>query len=137
MPRLSAWAIRAALVYLGMGFTLGALLLANKGLPFSAPLSMLTWRLFPAHVEFLLVGWTAQLALGVAFWILPRFTHGPKRGNEGLAWLALGLLNLGVWLVACGPLAAALTLAGRIAEAGAALAFGVASWRRVRPTGSG
>ena len=35
MPRLSAVAVRLSLVYLLLGFAIGALMLANKGLPFS------------------------------------------------------------------------------------------------------
>jgi hypothetical protein len=33
MPRLSVWFVRAALVYLALGFTCGALLLAHKACP--------------------------------------------------------------------------------------------------------
>lgn len=135
MPRLSTWMIRFALAYLGLGFTFGALMLLNKGLPVAPAL----WSLLPAHVEFLLLGWTVQLVMGMAFWILPRFSRGPKRGNEGLAWLAFGLLNLGVWLVGIGPLVGStawLPLLGRGAEAGAAIAFALHAWPRVKPSGA-
>ena len=87
MPRLSRWFIRAALLYLTLGFTFGGLMLFNKGVP----LSVWLWRLLPAHVEFLLLGWTVQLATGVGFWILPRF--GSLRGNERIAWVSFVLLN--------------------------------------------
>jgi hypothetical protein len=134
MPGLSVLFIRAALVYLGVGFSFGALLLFNKGLPIAASI----WQLLPAHIEFLLIGWTVQLAMGVAFWITPRFTHGPKRGNEPLAWAAFGLINLGVLLSAFGPLLPAsnqVALVGRACEALAALAFALHAWRRVKPFG--
>ena len=49
MPRLSRLAIRAALLYLLLGFTFGGLMLLNKGIP----LAPWAWRLLPAHVEFL------------------------------------------------------------------------------------
>ena len=49
MPRLSRWFIRCALIYLALGFTFGALMLFNKGVPFYPAL----WRLLPTHVEFL------------------------------------------------------------------------------------
>ena len=68
MPRLSVWIIRTALLYLGIGFTFGALMLFNKGVPFDPML----WRLLRPHIEFVLLGWTMQLAMGVAFWIMPR-----------------------------------------------------------------
>lgn len=135
MPRLSRWAIRASLLYLALGFTLGALLLYNKGLPLNPWL----WSLLPAHIEFTLLGWTTQLALGVGFWILPRFARGPRRGNVRAAWAAFGLLNLGVWLVGLASplgLSGVVPLLGRLAEAGAALAFGVHAWGRVKPPGS-
>ena len=89
MPRLSRLAIRAALLYLLLGFTFGGLMLLNKGIP----LAPWAWRLLSAHVEFLLIGWTAQFILGIGFWILPRFSRGPARGNESFAWMALGLIN--------------------------------------------
>lgn len=130
MPRLSAWYVRAALLYLGLGFTLGGLLLANKGLP-QQPL---LWRLLPAHIEFLLFGWTLQLAFGVAFWILPRWRT--QRGNVRPAWAALILLNGGIWLVVMagwwnGPAWA--LASGRLLEAGAVAAFAMHAWPRIKP----
>jgi hypothetical protein len=129
MPRLSQWFIRTALVNLLLGFTIGALLLAHKGVPYWPAL----WRLLPVHVELLLIGWTAQLALGVAFWILPRFWRQPARGNEPAAWTAFLLLNGGVWLVALGSWqgVGATLFWGRMAEVGAAAAFAVAVWPRI------
>lgn len=134
MPRLTVLFLRAALIHLALGFTFGALLLFHKGVPYSAFL----WQLLPAHIEFLLVGWTVQLVMGVAFWILPRFTQEPKRGNENLAWAAFGALNLGVWLAGLGPLLSSagwISFAGRSLEAVAALVFALHAWPRVKPFG--
>ena len=50
-------------------------------------------------IEFLLFGWTLQLIMGTAFWILPRFAQEPKRGNETFVGVAFGLLNVGLALV--------------------------------------
>jgi hypothetical protein len=111
--------------------TLGALLLIHKGVPIHPAL----WRLLPPHIEFLLLGWTLQLAIGVAFWILPRLTRGPERGNETLAWWAFGLLNVGVCLVGVGwmlPVPGWLPLLGRMIEAAAAIAFAAHAWPRVK-----
>jgi hypothetical protein len=130
MPRLSVWFVRVALLHLALGFTLGALLLWHK----AYPLHPLLWRMLPMHMEVLLVGWTVNLALGVAFWILPRWQS--QRGDVRPAWAALALLNAGVWLVALAPYAGAanaLTAAGRLLEAAAALAFAVHAWPRVKP----
>lgn len=135
MPRLSVWFIRTALIYLASGFTFGALLLFHKG----APITPALWRLLPMHVEFVLIGWTVQLAMGVAFWILPRFAQGPIRGNEAQAWLAYGLLNAGALIVGVGPALGAtpiLLLAGRICELLSVAAFAAHAWPRVKPLGA-
>lgn len=105
-------------------------MLANKGITFAPWL----WRLRSAHMEILLVGWLIQFGLGVAFWIAPRFWEKPVRGNVSGAWLALFLLNGGVWLVSIGTALAfsgAIVLAGRLLEAGAALAFAAHLWPRI------
>lgn len=130
MPRLSIYLIRTALLHLLLGFTLGALLLANKGIL----IHPLIWRLLPIHIEILLLGWTVQLALGVAFWILPRFQNA--RPRAALAWAAYLLLNLGVALVTLSvfflstPL---LVFYGRLAEVGAVVAFALHAWPRIKP----
>jgi hypothetical protein len=132
VPRLSRWFIRAALVYLATGLTLGALLLIHKGIPLHPAL----WRSLPTHIEFLLLGWTLQLAMGVAFWILPRFQQGRERGNEALAWWAFGLLNGGVCLVGLGWMLGApgwVPFLGRVIETAAAIAFVAHAWPRVKP----
>ena len=132
MPRVSCWFIRAALLYLGVGATFGALILIHKG----QPLHPFVWRLLPAHVEFLLFGWTVQLVMGVGFWIFPRFWR--SRGNEKPAWLAFGLLNAGIWLAGVGPslgLPAWSIFLGRVAQAAALMAFAVNAWPRIKPPG--
>jgi hypothetical protein len=134
VPRLSIWATRAALLYLASGFTFGALLLFHKGIPISAFL----WRLLPAHIEFLLFGWIVQLVMGIAFWILPRFSQEPRRGNVSIAWAALLSLNVGVLLVGLGPVLGAPSLfafLGRAAEFSAAAAFAIHAWPRIKGLG--
>lgn len=140
MPRLSVWSLRAALIYLLAGFTFGALLLAHKGQPYWPQ----AWSLLVPHVTFLLFGWTAQLALGVAFWILPRYPGG-SRGSERLAAASLLALNLGILLAAAPGMLAALgaavpggahagaALAGRSLEAAAGLLFALHAWGRIKP----
>ena len=130
MPRLSQWYIRSAFIYLFLGFTIGALLLANKGIPLHPAL----WGWLPIHIEFLLIGWLLQLILGMAFWILPRFWQAPRRGRVTGAYAAFILLNAGIlmsmgarlftgsgwWLVL-----------GRLFELAAILAIAHASWSRI------
>jgi len=134
MPVLSALAIRLALLHLATGLTFGFLMLANKGVPISGAL----WRLLPAHIELLLVGWTVQLAMAVAHWIIPRF-RGGDFGSLWLAKLSLALLNAGVILVAITSFSGAspaLAPLGRILEATALAAFAIYIWPRIRPLGS-
>jgi heme/copper-type cytochrome/quinol oxidase subunit 1 len=128
VPPLTRWFVRSALVYLVAGFTLGAAILIAK----ASGRAPGAWSLLPAHVDFLFVGWTAQLTMGVAFWILPRFAGGASRGNETLAWLAFWLLNTGALLSGLGPLLGAAPVLGRTFEAGAAVAFGAHAWQRVK-----
>lgn len=135
MPRLSTWMIRAALGYLVVGFTFGGLILFQKGIPIDPAL----WSLLPAHIEFLLLGWTVQLVIGMAFWILPRFSRPPRRGNTALAWLAFGLLNVGVLLAGLGRLVSAspaVPFLGHAGELSAAVAFVAHAWPRIKEVGA-
>jgi hypothetical protein len=134
VPRASVWFVRAALICLGAGFTFGALLLLNKGLPVHPAL----WRLLPAHVELVVIGWTMNLALGVAYWILPRFLRGAPRGPAWPTWAAFGLLNGGVLIVCAGPWVEAdpwMAVLGRVAQVLAAALFALQAWRRVKAQG--
>jgi hypothetical protein len=133
--RLSVWCARTALLYLGTGFLLGALMLFQKGVPIDPALL----RLLPLHIEVVLVGWTMQLAMGIAFWILPRFSSGSSHGNLELGWLAYILLNAGVLSAGLGQWLGAppiIPLLGRVLEMLAALSFALHVWPRVKPIGT-
>ena len=135
MPKLSVYFVRTALAYLALGFTLGAVMLAAPSLGFGVRLD----RVLPLHNEFLLIGWMVQLALGVAFWILPRFRSGPERGRVDLAWLSYGLLNIGVILAAFGSTIgpdSLLPLLGHVGQVLAAGAFGLHAWPRIKVFGA-
>lgn len=134
MPRLTVWFLRTALVHLACGFTFGALILFHKGIP----LDVAVWRLLPLHIEFVLIGWTVQLAMGVAFWILPRLIRGPARGNERLIWLAYAAFNGGVLAAAINQIVSGWgwgLLTGRMLEALAVAIFAVSVWPRVKAIG--
>jgi hypothetical protein len=131
MPRLSVWFIRASLIYLLLGLFFGALLLVQKGIPFYTPV----WYLLPLHMEFLLMGWLIQLAMGVAFWIIPRFTSASPRGPIRLVWFSFALFNAGILIGVLQFWFPASVLFGRIAEVGAGILFVVGSWRRIKPHG--
>lgn len=138
MPRLSQWMIRAALLHLALGVALGGLILSAKGQP---ALIGWAWRLLPAHMQLLLGGWLVQLALGMAYWILPRLDHD-RRGRVAAAWLSGAALNLGVggaalllllrpWWHGAAP-DALLALAGLL-QLLALAAFAYHAWPRLRP----
>ncbi len=133
MPRLSSWFVHSSLVYLAIGFTLGAILLINKAMA----INTLLWNLLPVHAEVLLIGWFIQLTIGVAYWILPRLSGKQPRGNTQLVMLAFWLINLGILLATLAALTnfQALLPVGRLMELGGVLAFMSASWKRVRTYG--
>jgi hypothetical protein len=129
MPRLSVYFVRAALIYLLLGFTFGGLMLANKGLMISAML----WSLLPLHIEFMFVGWMIQLTMGVAFWILPRHPRGPPRGDERLSWAALLSINVGIVCLVMDYFlqTSAFLVLGRTAELLGLALFVLGNWRRI------
>ena len=136
MPRLSIWLVRTSLVYFGVGIALGAVLLAGRELadgPWVA-------RLRPLHAELLLYGWTLQLIMGVAYWILPRFRTGIERGHPVVPWAAYWLLNIGVPLAALGTAPGAgpsVMLLGRGLETFGAAAFVAHALPRIKAFGTG
>ena len=134
MPRLSVLYIRLSLVHLLLAVSLGGLLLANKGILISPAI----WALLPLHIEFAFVGWMVQLALGMVFWIVPRFSRGAPRGDERWSWLACILLNVGILCVAAQVIAGGSVLAfpGRLLEMLGLGAFAIGNWRRVKPIGA-
>ena len=92
MPKLSVWMARYALISMAIGFLFGSLVLHHKGVP----IYVWTWRLLPPHIELMIFGWTVQLAMGIGFWILPRFPRGDRYGNTALAWMAFVLFDIGL-----------------------------------------
>ena len=134
MPILSVFFIRTALIYLALGFTYGALMLANKGASFAPAL----WHLFNGHIEFLTIGWIIQLVLGIAYWILPRMGQDQPRGNETFPWLSYLLINAGIWMDILAPLFYELTwmpLIGKLIQTLAGILFLIHIWPRVKPFG--
>ena len=98
-----------------------------------------------SQLHLLVVGWITQLAIGVAYWMFPRFRkeENPEpRGSDRLTWAVFVLLNAGLLLrfafepfYLMGPstwLAATVALAG-VLQALAALGFAALIWGRVRP----
>jgi hypothetical protein len=139
MPRLSRWFIRTAMVYLLIGFSIGGLILSAK----AGAVDGRVWMWLLPHADILLVGWMIQLAMGMAYWILPRI-RVVGRGRVALAWAAYGLLNAGLivgaglpwlqyWLPAQAWLAGAFPV-GLLVQALALVLYVIYAWPRVLPT---
>jgi hypothetical protein len=109
MPRTSRVSVKASIIYLALGATLGAILLINRWIPLGSGVHALR----ASHVQFLVVGWLTQLIIGVGWWLFPPLPIGlrgntgrplrwgqAQRGSEPLFWAALACLNLGVLLQA-------------------------------------
>lgn len=136
MPKLSVWMVRSSLLWMGLGFLFGSLLLHHKGIPIYS----WTWRLLPPHIEIMIFGWVVQLAMGMAFWILPRYPENvrlDKYGNMRVGWAAWVLVNLGIAVGAWGgwEASADLQLLGRMLLLVGAVLFVTIAWGRVRPFG--
>jgi cbb3-type cytochrome oxidase subunit 1 len=132
MPRLSIFLIRAALIHFGIGFTIGALILYNKGIPAFPWI----WRLLPVHVEMLIFGWMAQLAMGVSFFALPRFPDTEKRyGKVWLGWISFALLNTAIIVMAFAywQPSAGLAFASRMMLITSAITYVLMIFPRVKP----
>lgn len=137
MPRFSQYSIRTALIHLALGTTLGAIILADKGLHIAPWL----WTFKASHVHLLLIGTMVQLACGVAVWILPRLNAKNDRGNLYLVWISYGMLNGGVILgVSYTPLTALssittnwIAILNAICYLCAAITFIGHLWQRVIP----
>ncbi|MFN2317073.1 MAG: hypothetical protein ABR551_01080 [Gemmatimonadales bacterium] len=133
MAALSTWAIRLALVQLLAAFLAGGWLLAARGIP---SLPRPDW-LLPVHLELALLGWTLQLAMGVAYWMLPKFKSGPPRGPTGPAIAALVVFNAGVLLVLASSVSgvAGLALVGRTGELAGVGLFAANALPRIKAFG--
>lgn len=131
MPKLSVWLVRASLIHMGIGFLFGALILHNKGIPIYS----WSWRLLNPHFELMIFGWTIQFVMGIAFWIMPRFSGDHRYGNVYLGWWSFVLLNAGILVTAIGTLFAgdSVALAGRLNTLGAVLLFVILIYPRVKP----
>ena len=127
MPPLSRWMVKLALLNLGLGFTLGGLLLANKGIPLHPTL----WLLLPAHQEFLITGWMFNLTMGVAYLDPAALCPGSqtRQYSAGLDWL--DTVKFGIWAIAISPFATGwdwMPLFGRLLQASGGVAFALHAW---------
>ena len=141
MPPIARTFVKAALVYFLAAFVLGALMMLDQWLGLGRWLR----AVYLSQLHLLVVGWITQMAIGVAYWIFPRFRRqeaAQPRGSEMLGWGVFVCLNAGLLLrflfepfMLMDPaswLAAVVALSG-VLQALAALGFGWLIWGRVRP----
>lgn len=134
MPTLSIWSGRLALIYLVAGWALGAVMMMNRAWNWSAHIL----DLLPIHGALLLFGWTLQLVICVAYWILPTFGGRDNRGREWAAWLSVIAVNSGVLLAIFSPLLPRILLpASALFWLLSVLAFGHHLWPRIKAFGRG
>jgi len=133
--------IKTSFVYLIAGLILLALIALDGWLHIGRWFTVVS----VGQVHLLVVGWITQLAIGVAYWMFPRFLKddNPRpRGSDTLAWAVYICLNAGLVLrLAAEPfhlltgqswLAALVALSG-VLQAAAAVGFGLLIWARIRP----
>lgn len=132
MPLAARLFVRASLIWLVLGFTLGAALLAAKASP-SAPWQA---KAISVHHAWVLLGFLLQLTLGTAYWIMPRF--GTRRGVTWLAVASFLLINAALIVYTSAVVLRQGATASRMQEAAAtalvagAAAYLVHMWPRVR-----
>jgi hypothetical protein len=141
MPPIARVFVKAAFLYFLVAFLLGALMMLDRWLAISRWLRVV----YMSQLHLLVVGWITQLAIGVAYWIFPRFLKeqdSRPRGSDALAWFVLISLNAGLvlrfliepfYLMESRQWLAALMALSGVLQALAALGFGWIIWGRIRP----
>lgn len=110
MDRFTIVMVKTSLLWLLSGFVLGGLMMVDRVVPGN-------WRawLLPTHGHMLFVGWFAQFAIGIAYWLLPRKRRPelPVGYRETTAFTGWAMLNVGLLMRVAGePME-------RVGEAGA------------------
>lgn len=118
--------VKASLVWLALGVTLGVAMAAHP--------AWIAYR--PAHVHMNLLGFVTMMIYGVAYHVIPRFTGHPLRGRRLAGWhwwasnVGLALMVVGFALrVHAGTRATPVLATGGVLSALGAYAFGWIVWR--------
>jgi cyanate permease len=139
VPPLARTFVKAAFVYFVAALLLGALMVFDG-------LGTGQWlrSAYLSQIHLLVVGWISQLAIGVAYWMFPRFLKEQNplpRGADRLTWTVILCLNAGLILrflfepfaLTSGQawLNALVALSG-VLQTLAVLGFAVLIWGRIR-----
>jgi hypothetical protein len=135
MPFIVRWYLRTALVMFLLAFAVGILQALGT------PLPALPAGLAPVYIHLLVVGWITQFIMGIAIWMLPKYSQEKPRGIESLSWAAYFALNIGLLVRAFGEPLNALhpgsawgwtLVLSALLQWTAGLLFVVNSWSRVK-----
>lgn len=96
MDWFAKYFVKAALVWLGLGVTLGVIMAVHP--------AMAVYR--TAHLHMNLLGFVSMMIYGVSYHVMPRFTGNPIH-NVKIAVAQLWLANVGLALLALGFVARA------------------------------
>jgi hypothetical protein len=132
VPKASRYLIKLSFLYFLTGGVIGLFILWSK----VDTAYNWAWQWFSIHLDYMLFGWFLQFALGVAYWILPRYMTKPVRGPEQPVWLGMYMLNIGLLAITLGPFFLRnlnLLFPGRILIAGGALTLAAVILPRVKP----
>lgn len=135
MPPVVRWYLRTALVMFVLALLVGVIQAIGGMGAIGIP------NLTPVYFHLLMVGWVSQFILGVAIWMLPKYSVDRPRGIESLSWATYILLNLGLIARAIaepqssntpGSIWGWLLVASALLQWTAGLFFVANAWRRVR-----
>jgi hypothetical protein len=105
MPTLTRLYVKTSLVYLVAALLLGLVYVLVQ----ATTLPPLLAAAGPVYLHLFLVGWVTQLIMGIVFWMFPKWRKEQPRGNERLAAVVYGLLNIGLLLRVVGEPARAVS----------------------------
>lgn len=94
MPTLSRWFIKTGLIYLLIALSLGAVILIQPIVGWSAQWQVLR----PVYLHLVFIGWVTQVIMGVGYWMFPKQSQQQPRGDPRLGWAVFILLNVGLVL---------------------------------------
>ena len=135
MPVIVRWYLKTALVMFLLALLVGVVQNLSGIFPY------LFSGLGPVYFHLLMVGWVTQFILGVALWMLPKYSMEKPRGNETLSWAVYILLNVGLLVRALseplnyrfpGTTWGWLLVFSAVLQWLAGLLFVVNAWRRVK-----
>lgn len=90
MPVIVRWYLRTAMIMFVSALLVGIAQALSDRVAFLPP------GLTPVYFHLLMVGWVTQFILGIAIWMLPKYSQQKPRRSDTLSWAVYGLLNAGL-----------------------------------------